>query len=77
MEDGEDCYQKLVKLQVISIRINDSPFTPAGANGKYGATESDYGMKSKVAYPNNRSSTICNPIPPAHFEINAQSFNVL
>ena len=65
-----------MKLQVISIRINDSPFT-AGANGKYGATESDYGMKSKVAYPNNRSSTIRNPIPPAHFEINAQSFNVL
>ena len=42
------------------IELGSVPFTPAGASGKYGATESDYGMKSKVAYPNNRSSNTQN-----------------
>jgi len=39
------------------IELGSAPFTPAGANGKYNPTESDYGMKSKMAYPNNRSTT--------------------
>jgi len=36
----------------------DAPaFTPAGAHNRGAATASDYGIKSKKAYPNNRSTT--------------------
>ena len=36
----------------------DGPaFTPAGAHNRGAATASDYGIKSKKAYPNNRSTT--------------------
>ena len=38
------------------IDLGSVPFTPAYASGKGGAMEADYGIKSKVAYPNNRSS---------------------
>lgn len=38
------------------IDLGPKPFGVAGANGKNTATESDYGIKSKFAYPNNRSA---------------------
>lgn len=37
------------------IGLESYPFTPAGAIGKGNANENDYGIKSKMAYPNNRS----------------------
>jgi hypothetical protein len=33
-------------------------FTAPGANGKASPTDSDYGIKGKMAYPNNRSSNV-------------------
>jgi len=36
--------------------LGSLPFTPAYASGKGGATESDYEIKAKRAYPNNRSA---------------------
>lgn len=39
------------------IDLGALPFTGAGASGKGARTESDYGIKSKVAYPNNRTLT--------------------
>jgi hypothetical protein len=38
------------------IELGAVPFTAAGASGKGAPTESDYGIKAKMAYPNNRSS---------------------
>ena len=38
------------------IDLGAHPFTPAYAGGKGGAMEADYGIKTKVAYPNNRSA---------------------
>ena len=38
------------------IGLDAYPFAPAGAVGKGSANESDYGIKSKMAYPNNRSN---------------------
>jgi hypothetical protein len=40
------------------MQLGPVPFTAAGANGKSSPTESDYGFKSKMAYPNNRSSNV-------------------
>ncbi len=37
------------------IQLDSYPVAAAGASGKGIATESDYGMKSKIAYPNNRT----------------------
>jgi hypothetical protein len=39
------------------IDLGSVPFAAASAVGKGGAAESDYGVKTKVAYPNNRSYT--------------------
>jgi hypothetical protein len=36
-------------------QLGEVPFTAPAAQGKYIATESDYGMNSGTAYPNNRS----------------------
>jgi hypothetical protein len=47
--DGEHMPSHRIELGAVQ-------FTAAGANGKGIVTESDYGMKSKMAYPNNRSS---------------------
>lgn len=38
------------------IQLDSYPLSAAGASGKGMATESDYGIKSKTAYPNNRSA---------------------
>jgi hypothetical protein len=38
------------------IALGSYQFTAPGANGMGPATESDYGIKSKTAYPNNRST---------------------
>jgi len=38
------------------IDLGEVPFTPAYASGKGGAMEADYGIKSKIAYPNNRTA---------------------
>jgi hypothetical protein len=38
------------------IDLGSVPLTPAYAGGKGGGTEADYGIKSKVAYPNNRTA---------------------
>lgn len=40
------------------VQLESYPITGVGASGKGGATESDYGIKSKHAYPNNRSSEV-------------------
>ena len=40
------------------VQLESYPITGVGANGKGAVTESDYGMKSKRAYPNNRSSEV-------------------
>lgn len=37
------------------IDLGAVPFTPAYSSGKNGAHEGDYGLKSKKAYPNNRT----------------------
>ena len=37
------------------IDLGALPFTPAYSSGKNGAHEGDYGLKSKKAYPNNRT----------------------
>lgn len=37
------------------IDLGSLPFTPAYSSGKNGAHEGDYGLKSKKAYPNNRT----------------------
>lgn len=50
MVDGEYMDSKRMELGAL-------PFTPAGAVGKGESTESDYGIKTKMAYPNNRSYT--------------------
>ena len=47
--DGEYMPSKHIDLGAV-------PFAPAGASGKGGATESDYGIKTKMAYPNNRTA---------------------
>jgi hypothetical protein len=39
-----------------NIELGALPFAGANANGRNPATESDYGIKSKKAYPNNRTS---------------------
>jgi hypothetical protein len=39
-----------------NIQLGEVPFGVANANGRQTATESDYGVKSLSAYPNNRSS---------------------
>ena len=39
------------------VQLDTYPISAAGASGKGFATESDYGMKSKIAYPNNRTTT--------------------
>ncbi len=38
------------------MQLGAVPFTAAGAMGKGSPTDSDYGIKAKTAYPNNRSS---------------------
>ncbi len=38
------------------MQLGAVPFTAAGATGKGSPTDSDYGIKGKMAYPNNRSS---------------------
>ena len=38
-------------------QLDGPAFTPAGAHNRGAATASDYGIKSKTAYPNNRSTT--------------------
>jgi hypothetical protein len=38
------------------MQLGAVPFTAAGANGKGSPTDSDYGIKGKMAYPNNRSA---------------------
>ena len=40
------------------MQLGAAPFTAAGANGKGSPTDSDYGIKGKMAYPNNRSSNV-------------------
>ena len=40
------------------MQLGAVPFTAAGANGKGSPTDSDYGIKGKMAYPNNRSSNV-------------------
>ena len=40
------------------VKLESYQITGVGANGKGAVTESDYGMKSKRAYPNNRSSEV-------------------
>ena len=47
--DGEYMPSKHIDLGAV-------PFTPAYASGKGGAMEADYGIKTKTAYPNNRTS---------------------
>ena len=47
--DGEYMPSKHIDLGAV-------PFTPAYAGGKGGGTEADYGVKSKAAYPNNRTA---------------------
>ena len=42
------------------IGLDAYPFTPAGASGKGTSNEHDYGIKSKMAYPNNRSQNTQN-----------------
>ena len=39
------------------MQLDTFPIAAAGATNKGVATESDYGIKSKTAYPNNRSTT--------------------
>lgn len=38
-------------------QLDGPAFTPAGAHNRGAATASDYGIKAKKAYPNNRSTT--------------------
>jgi hypothetical protein len=38
-------------------QLDGPAFTPAGARNRGSATSSDYGIKSKTAYPNNRTTT--------------------
>ena len=38
-----------------NIQLGEVPIGIANANGRYYANDGDYGIKSKVAYPNNRS----------------------
>ena len=40
------------------MQLGAVPFTAAGANGKGSPNDSDYGIKSKMAYPNNRTANI-------------------
>ena len=40
------------------VQLDSYPITGVGANGQGILTEEDYGMKSKKAYPNNRSSEV-------------------
>lgn len=40
------------------MQLGAVPFTAAGASGKASPTDSDYGVKGKMAYPNNRSSNV-------------------
>ena len=40
------------------IELGAVPFASASATGRSGAKESDYGIKSKMAYPNNRSQNV-------------------
>ena len=37
-------------------QLGELQLTPANANGRFYANDADYGIKSKAAYPNNRSS---------------------
>jgi len=37
-------------------QLGETQLTPANANGRYYANDGDYGIKSKTAYPNNRSA---------------------
>lgn len=39
------------------MQLDTFPIAAAGASNKGVATESDYGIKSKIAYPNNRTTT--------------------
>lgn len=36
--------------------LGEVPLTPANANGRFYSNDGDYGVKSKMAYPNNRSA---------------------
>jgi len=36
--------------------LGEFPMLPANANGRYYANDGDYGIKSSISYPNNRSS---------------------
>ena len=38
-----------------NIQLGEAPFAPANAGGRHYANDSEYGIKSKMAYPNNRS----------------------
>jgi len=53
--DAEHTYVPGQYMPSTNVELGQVPISVANANGRHYATEGDYGIKAKMAYPNNRS----------------------
>lgn len=54
--ENESGYMPGEYMEPKTQELGETPLTPANANGRFYANDGDYGIKSKMAYPNNRSA---------------------